>query len=131
MNSFPRGQATIELLLILTLLFIILGFAIQSYSENQKIVNEKKNILDAQRNASILRTAIESAAYAPIGSSLRVFLPPAAQDQNIRVINGVVEIRTVSIVINLPSLVKDLNMSLVHDGNILIITHTPTGVRVS
>lgn len=128
MRFSSRGQATVELLMILSVLFVILGFALQSYTTNQSIVNEKKSALDAQRNASILRTALESASFSPIGSTLRVFIPPASQDQNIQVLNGVVEVRTSTLAITLPTLVRDVNAGLFHDGNIVILTRTQSGV---
>jgi len=123
-----RGQSTIELLLILSVLFIILGIALQSYTQNQSIVNEKKSVLDAQRNASIVRGAVESVSYSPIGSTLRVFIPPASQDQNIQLLNGIVEIRTSTLAISLPTLLRDVNSGIFHDGNILIVTRTQSGV---
>lgn len=126
-----RGQATIELLLILAVLFIILGYSLQTYLTNQGIVNQKKSVLDAERNAAILRMAIESVFHSPSGSTRRVFLYPASQDQNIRLINGVVEVRTISIVVEQPTLIKDLNSSTFHDGNIIIVSHTPSGVTLS
>lgn len=131
MNPHARGQATIELLLILAVLFIILGYSLQTFLTNQNIVNQKRAQLDAERNAIILRSAIEQIYSAPTGSSQRVFLPPASQDQNIRLINGVVEVRTSSLVFDQPTLIKDLNSSTFHDGNIIIITHTPSGVTLS
>jgi hypothetical protein len=131
MNHFSRGQATIELLLILAVLFIVLGFALQTYSTNQLVVNQKKSFLDAERNASIVRTAIEATAYAPIGSFLRVFVPPASQNQDIRLINGTVEVRTDTILIELPTLQRDLNSFIFHDGNIIVISRTPSGVILS
>lgn len=131
MRHSSRGQATIELLLILSVLFVILGFALQTYTTNQSIVNEKKSTLDAQRNAAIVRTALESVSVSPIGSTLRVFIPPAVQDQNIHVLNGIVEVRTPTLAISIPSLLRDVNSGLFHDGNIIILTRTQSGVSFS
>ncbi len=128
MRFSSRGQATIELLLILSVLFIILGYALQTYTTNQVIVNEKKSVLDAQRNAGILRSGVEIVAFSPIGSTLRVFIPPASQDQNIQVLNGIVEVRTSTLAITLPTLLRDVNSGMMHDGNVVILTRTQSGV---
>lgn len=130
-NFHSRGQATIELLLVLAVLFIILGYAVQTFTVHQSSVNQKKNTLDTQRSAAILRTAIETVGYSPIGTTIRVFIPPTTQAQDISVVNGIITVSTNTGTLQVPSLFRDLNVGTVHDGNIVHVTKTMSGVIVT
>jgi hypothetical protein len=123
-----RGQATIELLLILAVLFIILGYALQQYSITQNAANQKRGSLDAERSATLLRHAVEGVFRSPVGSQYRLFIPPATQGQSIRFINGKVEVTAGGIVLEFPSLYTDVNSSTFYDGNIIVVTRTLSGV---
>ncbi len=131
MINKSRGQATIELMLILVMLFIILGYSIQTFLYQENAFNQKRSVLDQERTASIVRTAVESMALSPIGSSMRVFIPPASQAQTIRIVNGSLEVKTNTTVITIPLTLRDVNMSTLGDGNVFIVSHTLSGVIIS
>ncbi|MEK6970998.1 MAG: hypothetical protein AABW68_04930 [archaeon] len=126
-----RGQATVELLLLLALLFIILAYAVQTYSTHTRVVEQKEDFLDAERAAVHIGSEIDSLILLPIGTRARIFIPPfpGGETASIRVINGVVEVRASQNTIVYPLLMGDMNMESMESGNTYVFHRTPEGVE--
>ncbi|MFH0970140.1 MAG: hypothetical protein V1776_01630 [Candidatus Diapherotrites archaeon] len=124
-----KGQATIELLLIMVVLLTILGISISIASTHQQSIQQKRITLEAEKTAAQMKEAIYQVWHSPEGMQLQVFIPPATQTQSIRVENGLLEVRSSSVVVQIP-LFLDLNTSTVYDGNMILVTRTYAGVTI-
>lgn len=89
-----KGQATIELMLILPLLLIILGISMSIFSQQTITADAIQIQHEAQRTAETMATALEEVGNSVPGSTLRIFLPPTIETQTILIQNGSVEVQS-------------------------------------
>ncbi|MEK6821429.1 MAG: hypothetical protein AABY11_03465 [archaeon] len=126
-----KGQSTIELLIILTVLFTILAFSVRISSDQGNALNQRKLFLEAEENAFRVKDIVYAAGRSPVGTTLRVFLPPTTQTQTIRIENGLLEVRSADALVQIPLVFSELNAGPVNDGNFLTVEKTAHGVVVT
>lgn len=116
-----KGQATIELLLILTVLFVLLAISLNIAANQQIISTQKSADFSLVRNAQQIANGLSFVNSSPIGTKTHVFLPPGPSPQLFYVRNGVIEAftNTTGIVVALPS--KSWYSPTLTDGNFITI----------
>ncbi len=125
------GQATIELLIILSILFVILGISIHLFSQQRVSANEQEERNGAQRNAQLLGNAIMHLSAAPIGSSLRIFVPPSSSSQMIWIRNGFVEVQSGNtlVLVGIPN--RSVSVGPFSDGTTLLFSRNMYSITVA
>lgn len=129
MNYPKKGQATIELLLIFAMLFIILGVSVKIASDQRLVVNEKQIQLAASRNAQLVATVFSQVGSAPIGTRVRAFIPPAPSPQTIYIRSGFVEIHSSQIVVFAPIPNTSWSAGPFMDGNTIHVSRDENTVH--
>lgn len=121
-QNHPKGQATIELLLILSVLFILLGLSLNIAANQQTISNQKNGDFSLTRNAQQIANALTFTSSTPIGTKTHVFLAPGPAQQTFIVQNGVLEgsSNQSRVLIPLPS--KGWYSAPIYDGNYITLT---------
>ncbi|MEK6902655.1 MAG: hypothetical protein AABX02_03665 [archaeon] len=116
------GQATIELLLILSVLFVLLAMSLVIAGNQQIISNQKEESFSLHRNAQELANGLTFTHNAPIGTKTHIFLPPGPARQTFYVKNGVIEgySNSTGIVVAVPS--KQWTSPTLYDGNFVTLT---------
>ena len=90
--SHPRGQATVELMIILPLLLIILAVSISIFAQQLLIADALRSQQAVERNAELVANALFHMSLAPIGSQGVFYIPSGMESQTIRTGNGFVEV---------------------------------------
>ncbi len=122
LKTKKKGQATIELLLILTVLFVLLAVSL-NIASNQQIFSTQKNAdLSLVRNAQLIANGITFVHSSPIGTTAHFFIPPGPSPQTFYISNGVIEAfsNSTGIVVALPS--KGWYSPTLYDGNFITLT---------
>lgn len=125
-----RGQSTIELLLILSMLFIILGLALNIFSNQRTFVNEKQVEFEAYRTAKKVEANLIQVAAGPIGGRQRVFIPPSIVSQTISVGNGHVDVSSGNVRVIIPVASRSWFGSVFYDGNWVTLFRDANAVRI-
>jgi amino acid permease len=77
-----RGQVTVELLLIISVLLVILLVSINIFGTQTGVANSKQNLLELRQNQEKIVELIYQAANAPTGTTIVAFIPISQVDQN-------------------------------------------------
>ncbi len=86
-----RGQATVEIMIILPLLLIILSISLSIFAQQMIISDSIRSQQSVERSAEILANGIIEMSRAPIGSKMQLFIPAGTETQTIQLRNGLVE----------------------------------------
>ena len=89
---FIRGQATIEMMVILPLLLIILAVSISIFGQQLLIADSLRAQNAVVRSAELVADSVMEISLAHSGSSMRVHIPKGPELQTISFSNGLIEV---------------------------------------
>jgi type II secretory pathway pseudopilin PulG len=128
--SKNKGQATVELLIVLVVLFLILTFSVHLYQQQTVSIAGIKEMHEARRTAQLVAENIELALQSPVGSRLRVFIPPAKSTQTISINEGTVIVQSNQTLVSVPITKKGFFVSAFNDGNFIVLERTADGIQI-
>lgn len=125
------GQATVELLIVLIILFGMLAISIRLFADQRGSVNQQMIQNGAARSGQLIAQTITAAFNGPIGSTFRVFIPPGPASQTIRIRSGFVEVQSAGelALVSIPD--ANVDAGSFTDATTIQVTHTLSGVQVS
>lgn len=91
-TSHTRGQATVELMIILPLLLIILAVSISIFAQQLLIADALRSQQAVERTAELVANALFYMHLSPIGSRSVFYIPSGMESQTIQTGNGFVEV---------------------------------------
>jgi hypothetical protein len=130
-SKWKKGQATVELLLILSVLFIILALSVNIFGNEQRVAVEKQRESQLTQNAYRIADMITLVGNAPIGTRMNLFLPPGSTDQTFWVRNGVVEGRGEQSLVIVPLSSSEWGAGPLYDGNSYHVERDTNAVSVT
>lgn len=122
-----RGQATIEIMVILPMLLIILAVSISIFAQQLLIADSIRIQQSAERSAEILANGIVEMSRAPIGSSVRIYIPPGLEPQTIQLTNGLVEARSALGYASVLIPYAEWSTPPINDGNFFLVQKDANG----
>lgn len=126
-----KGQATIELLMILVVLFVILTFSIHLYQQRVVSVGGVVEVHEASKTAQLVSQYVERVLQSPIGSRVTLFVPPSENVQTISIADGTVSVSVNQTYVSVPISGRGFETVSFFDGNTIVLERTPYGVKVS
>lgn len=90
--NLEKGQATIEIMIILPLLLVLLAVSISIFAQQLLITDSIHSQQGVERSAELVASALVEMASSPENSRMRVYIPPGPDDQTIIVARGFVEV---------------------------------------
>jgi len=92
-GGYSRGQATVELMIILPLLLILLAVSISIFSQQMLIVDSLRYSHAVERSAELVAESFSHLSTMPPGSRARLYIPKSPETQTITLANGLIEVR--------------------------------------
>lgn len=130
-STGSRAQVTVEMLVILVVLFGLLTIAFFLFATQQSAAQETEQAHAARRTAELVAQHATYAREGPIGGHVRVFIPPATQPQIIYLRDGFVEVRSGQTLVTAPLSMGGLSAGPFSDGNVLVFGRNTNGITVT
>lgn len=92
-SSSSRGQATVELMIILPLLLIILAISISIFAQQMLIVDSLRYRHAVERSAEQVAEIISHMQRMPPQSDALFYIPKSPETQTITLTNGLLEVK--------------------------------------
>lgn len=78
----PRGQVTVELMLIMAVLLVILLVSVNIFGTQANSANSKQALLELRQNQEKVMDIIYQVSNSPVGTTVVSFVPVSLSDQN-------------------------------------------------
>jgi hypothetical protein len=87
-----KGQATIEIMIILPLLLVLLAVSISIFAQQLLITDSIHSQQGVERSAELVASALSEMASSPENSQMQIVIPSGPDDQTIVVGRGFIEV---------------------------------------
>ncbi len=126
-HTHARGQATVEIMVILPLLLILLSVSFSIFAQQLIVVDSIRAQQSTERSAQIVASSIMEMSRAPIGSKIKFFIPAAIETQTIILGSGLIEARSARSYSSVKIPFTEFSFSNLHDGNFFTIQRDVNG----